>query len=205
MKREVCCGNIEDVRRATESKADRVELCEDLSVGGVTPSHELIEQAIKIGIPVNVLIRPRGGDFVYNEDEVQQMIQDIEFCKDAGANAVVIGALTKDGDIDIKTCERLMDAARPLEVTFHRAFDECCDAMKALELIIALGCSRILTSGQAPTAPEGTDMLRNLVEKANGRIIILAGSGVTPNNYEKLMAETGVTEVHGTKMSLIKN
>ena len=203
MKREVCCGNIDDVKRAIDSKADRVELCEELNVGGVTPSHELIKEAIQTGIPVNVLIRPRGGDFIYTEAEVRQMLADIDYCKQQGANAVVIGALTKEGDIDTHTCQRLIQAARPLNVTFHRAFDECKDAMKALEDIIRLGCTRILTSGQAPTAPEGVDMLTRLVQQANGRIIILAGSGVTPENYEQLMLTTGVEEVHGTKLSLI--
>ena len=203
MKREVCCGNINDVKRAIDSKADRVELCEELNVGGVTPSHELIKEAIQTGIPVNVLIRPRGGDFIYTEAEVRQMLADIDYCKQQGANAVVIGALTKEGDIDTHTCQRLIQAARPLNVTFHRAFDECKDAMKALEDIIGLGCTRILTSGQAPTAPEGVDMLTRLVQQAKGRIIILAGSGVTPENYEQLMLTTGVEEVHGTKLSLI--
>ena len=208
MLREACCGSIGDVHRAIEGGADRVELCADLAVGGITPPHELILEAISTGIPVNVLIRPRGGNFVYDEQEIQTMIDDIRFCSEAGANAVVIGALTPEGDIDLATCRRLVNsfampqnaAVTMRNITFHRAFDECRDPFVALEQIIGLGCNRILTSGQAPTAPEGAETLKRLVTQAQGRIIILAGSGVTPENYLSLAHATGVTEVHGTRM-----
>jgi len=201
MKREVCCGSLDDVRAAVLGNADRVELCSALEVGGVTPSAGMIEQAVAMGIPVQVLIRLRSGNFVYSAEEVEAMCADIQIAKQLGAHGVVIGALTPKGDIDINACRRMMESAQGLSVTFHRAFDECRDPFIALEQIISMGCDRILTSGQAPTAYEGISTLRSLVESAKSRIVILAGSGVTPDNVQQIIKETGVTEVHGTRLA----
>lgn len=188
------------VHRAVDSGADRIELCSALEVGGVTPSPGMIAQTVALGVPVQVLIRLRSGDFHYADDEIEAMCDDIRMAGKLGAHGVVIGALTAEGDIDLPAARRMMEAAGDLSVTFHRAFDECRAPFEALEQIIDLGCDRILTSGQAPTAPEGAGLLRQLVQQAAGRIVILAGSGVTPDNVSQLIAETGVTEVHGTRL-----
>lgn len=201
VKREVCCGSMVQVRRAVESGADRIELCSALEVGGVTPSPGMIRQAVALGTPVQVLIRLRSGDFCYTSDEVEAMCDDIRLAGQLGAHGVVIGALTSEGDIDQEAILRMVEAAQGLSVTFHRAFDECREPLRALEQIISLGCDRILTSGQAPTAPEGVGLLRQLVQQAGDRIIILAGSGVTPDNAERLVEDTGVREIHGTRLS----
>lgn len=203
MKLEVCASDINSVIAAKRAGADRVELCSALEVGGLTPSYGLIEEAVRTGIKVNVLIRPRGGDFVYNEEEVRIMLSDIEMAVRLGVNAVVIGALKEDGSIDIPVCQRLMRAASNVEVTFHRAFDRCADWRKSLEKIIELGCNRVLTSGQKSTAIEGAETLNEIVRAASSRIIILAGSGVTSENVSELVRRTGVTEVHASAKRLV--
>ena len=201
---ERCCISASQVREAREAGASRAELCRDLSVGGVTPSEEEVAAAVATGLPVNVLIRPRGGDFIYNEDEVAAMEKSIAFCRSAGVNGVVIGALDASGNVDMAVMRRLMAASNGLSVTFHRAFDECTSPFRALEEIITLGCDRILTSGQCPTAVEGAGLLAALVRKAAGRIIIMPGSGVSPDNIDALARATGATEFHGTRLGILK-
>lgn len=196
---EICAADIDSVYAAAEGGADRVELCCDLAEGGLTPSPGLILQAVKVpNIKVNVLIRTRPGDFVYSEKEINVMIDDIRFARQSGADGIVIGALTPEGDIDIACCKRLIAAANPLPVTFHRAFDQCRNPTEALTQIISLGCSRLLTSGQAATAEAGCTMLSSLVHQSDGKIIILAGSGVSPENAEYIMLNSGVTELHAS-------
>lgn len=195
---EVCCGDLQSVAAAVAGGADRVELCAALSVDGLTPSVGMIKEAMKMGIKVQVLIRPREGDFVYTEQEVACMEHDIHVCKELGVNGVVIGALTAEGDIDLNCCERLMSVAEGLSVTFHRAFDQCRNPRKALEEIIRLGCDRILTSGQASTALEGAALLRDIVAQADGRISIMPGAGVTPENATRILQATGAKEIHGS-------
>ena len=195
---EVCCADLQSVRAAKEGGAHRIELCQALEVDGLTPSEAMMESAIGMGIPVQVLIRPREGNFVYNEDEVQTMLKDIRLAKRLGANGVVIGALRPDGSIDEETVRRLVDEAEGLSITFHRAFDVCAKPLEALEQIISLGCHRLLTSGQAPTAEQGIPLLKKLVEQASGRIIIMPGSGVNPQNAHRILAETGAHEIHGS-------
>ena len=201
MIEEVCCGSLSAVRSAARRGARRVELCAALEVGGVTPSHGVIRQAVATGVPVQVLIRPRSGDFVYSSAEVDAMCDDIREALSLGTSGVVVGALTPDGDIDLEACRCMMDATEGRgQNTFHRAFDECRAPFQALEEIIQLGFRRILTSGQAPTAVEGIPVLRQLVERAAGRIVILAASGVSPQNRDQIVRETGVTELHGTRL-----
>ena len=195
---EVCCADLQSVRAAKEGGAHRIELCQALEVDGLTPSEAMMESAIGMGIPVQVLIRPREGNFVYNEDEVQTMLKDIRLAKRLGANGVVIGALRPDGSIDEETVRRLVDEAEGLSITFHRAFDVCAKPLKALEQIISLGCHRLLTSGQAPSAEQGIPLLKKLVEQAAGRIIIMPGSGVNPQNGHRILADTGAHEIHGS-------
>lgn len=197
---ECCCTNFEEAAEAEKGGAQRVELCSELGIGGVTPPMEMVKQTIEgcKQLAVNVLIRPRGGDFVYNEDEIQQMIASIKECKALGVNAVVIGALHNDGSIDRDTTKRLINEARPMEITFHRAFDECADPRKALEDIIDLGCERLLTSGHESDAFTGRFLISDLVKQARGRIVIMAGGGVRPHNIADIEAETGATEFHSS-------
>ncbi|MDE7459520.1 MAG: copper homeostasis protein CutC, partial [Paramuribaculum sp.] len=164
---EVCAGDLESVRAAAEGGAARVELCSALGEGGVTPSIGFLRQALLVpSLRVHVLIRPRGGDFLYTPEEVNAMVADIEACREAGAHGVVIGALTPDGDIDLPSCRRMIEAAGEMSVTFHRAFDLCRNPEEALDTIIELGCDRLLTSCQAATAIEGTPLLRRLHDRA---------------------------------------
>ena len=160
MKLEVCCADLQSVQAAVEGGAYRIELCQALEIDGLTPSEVMMELAIDMKIPVQVLIRPREGNFVYNEDEVQSMLKDIRLAKRLGANGVVIGALRPNGSIDEETVHRLVDEAEGLSITFHRAFDVCAKPLEALERIISFGCHRLLTSGQAPTAEQGIPLLK---------------------------------------------
>lgn len=195
---EVCCGDIESVRAAKEGGAQRVELCRALELDGLTPSEAMMEEAIGMGIPVQVLVRPREGDFVYDKDEVEGMSRDIRLAKRLGANGVVIGALKPDGSIDEDIIRYLVGEAEGMSVTFHRAFDVCARPEEALEQIISLGCHRLLTSGQAPTAEQGIPLLRRLVEQAAGRISIMPGAGVNVDNARRILSETGASEIHGS-------
>lgn len=197
-KLEVCCGDLQSVRAAIEGGAHRVELCEALELDGLTPSEAMMESAIGMGIPVQVLIRVREGDFVYSKDEICKMRNDIRLARKLGAAGVVIGALMPDGSIDEEAIRCMMDEAEGLSVTFHRAFDVCRKPEEALEKIISLGCHRLLTSGQATTAEQGIPMLKKLVEQAEGRIIIMPGAGVNPQNASRILEETGALEIHGS-------
>ena len=196
---EICAGSVESAIAARDGGAQRIELCAALEVGGVTPSAGVIAEARKIeDLVLNVIIRPRGGDFLYNEYEAACMEHDIRTCKALGVDGVVIGALTPDGDIDTALCRRLIAAADGMSITFHRAFDMCRDAGKALEELIAIGCHRVLTSGQAATAMEGTTLLKELVKQADGRIIIMPGCGVSSANAAAILQATGATEIHAS-------
>ena len=199
---EACCPDIESVRRAVRAGAKRIELCEELEIGGVTPSASLIRSALDAAgkVPVNVLIRPRGGNFVYSPEEVEQMLQSIRDCKTAGVNGVVIGALRYDGSVDTDTLSRLVSEAGSLDITFHRAFDESSDLTKALEDIVGLGIRRILSSGGCPTAYEGRFVLRELILQAAGRISIMPGCGIRASNIEEIASVTGAKEFHGSKL-----
>lgn len=197
--REACCCSEAAVIAAGKTGARRVELCEQLETGGVTPSVDLIRTALEVSeLPVNVLVRPRGGDFVYDEAEVLQMLGSIRLCRRLGANGVVIGALTPGGAVDMPVMRRLIAEARPLSVTFHRAFDVCADPESSLEDIIALGCDRLLTSGHAADAYEGRDFIGRLVRQASGRMIIMAGCGVRPANIELIAGASGAPEYHSS-------
>ena len=196
---ESCCTDIEQIRRAQEAGARRIELCEKLAVGGVTPSAELLKAAISVAkVPVNVLVRPRGGDFVFSAAEADTMLRDIELCREAGAAAVVIGALDSRGDVDMPLMRRLCDAASGMSVTFHRAFDVCADPLAAFEDVLALGCDRLLTSGHESDAFKGRFFIAELVERAAGRIIVMPGCGVRRSNIARIAADTGAVEFHAS-------
>jgi copper homeostasis protein len=176
----------------------RIELCGPLHDGGTTPSAGLIARCSdELLVSVHVLIRPRTGDFVYSDDEIEIMLQDIAVAKELGADGVVIGALTVDGEVDAARMAQLIAMASPVRVGFHRAFDQARDQDEALELLVALQVDHILTSGGAPTAMAGADKIRQLVERAGDRISIIAGGSVTAENAPSLVAATGVRVVHG--------
>ena len=197
---EVCCSSLSEVREAVAGGARRVELCAAITCGGVTPSHATIKCITEaaLDIDINVLIRPREGGFHYSDEEVDVMCHDIEFCRQMGVHGVVIGALTRDGEIDIEACRRMVEAAGDLSITFHRAFDVCIEPLQALEQIIALGCDRLLTSGQKPSAEQGAERIAELISHAAGRIIIMPGAGITPQNIAYIEQKTAATEFHST-------
>ncbi len=196
-KIEVCANSAASCVAAEQGGAVRVELCAGIPEGGTTPSYgEMVTARRAIGIQLNVIIRPRGGDFLYTPAEVQTMLLDIEAAKAAGADGVVFGCLGADGTVDVETNARLKQAAGGLSTTFHRAFDVCRDPFEALEEIIALGFDRILTSGQEATAPAGSALIAELVRRAQGRIIIMPGCGVNETNVAGLARDTGATEFH---------
>ena len=177
----------------------------DTGKGKLAPSYGEIKtaKALTSKIDITVIIRPRGGDFLYTEAEVQSMLLDIELCKELKVHGVVFGCLTKDGDIDVPLMRRLIEAAKPLSVTCHRAFDVCRDPFTALEQLIELGCDRILTSGQQSDAVKGIPLIAELVKRADGRIIIMPGCGVRENNIGKIEAETGAKEFHTSARSIV--
>ena len=194
---EICCFNLQSCVVAAAAGADRIELCMDPGDGGTTPSYGLIRSAREMcDIRLYPIIRPRGGDFFYDDDDYAQMLLDIRLCKDLGCDGVVIGGLSPDGGIDKGRCARLVEAAGSMGVTFHRAFDRASDPLRALEDIVGIGCERILTSGQHPTAREGALLIRELVGLAGDRIIIMPGGGVRAENIVDLAAETGAREFH---------
>lgn len=198
---EVCCGNYRSVENAVEAGAERIELCSALSVGGLTPSYGLMKRVRKNfpHLKIHVLIRPREGDFVYNQDETEEMLNDIQIFRHMGADGFVVGALTILNEIDIATTTKLIQAAGPkCSVTFHRAFDRISHHLYALLTLIRLGCDRILTSGGCPSALEGAEHLKMLIEMAQDKIIIMPGAGVTPENAAEIVRLTGCTEIHGS-------
>lgn len=194
---EACVDALDAALAADAGGADRVELCVNLAQGGVTPSAGLIAATVSaLRIPVFVLIRPRTGDFLYSAGEIDVMRRDIEVARSLGAAGIVLGALTAQGDVDTEATRALVAAARPLSVTFHRAFDYARDQESALDALIECGVDRVLTSGGAPSALEGAARLARLRERAAGRIVILAGGSITPDNVRDVIERSGATEVH---------
>lgn len=204
---EICTNSVESCLAAQEGGAHRVELCAGIPEGGTTPSYGEITIAREMltRTRLHVIIRPRGGDFLYSPIEVRTMLQDIEIAKNLGVDGVVFGCLTPEGDIDLPVMARLMKASQGLSVTFHRAFDVCRNPKKALEEIIKLGCNRILTSGQQPNAELGIPLLQELNEQAAGRITLLAGCGVNESNIAKIAFETNIHEFHFSARESIKS
>jgi len=198
---EVCVDSACNAVVAQSAGAQRIEFCANLPEGGTTPSPAQIEIARKLlNIKLYAIIRPRGGDFLYNDIEFEIMKSDIRFCGKAGCDGVVIGMLLPDGKIDKHRTGELVRIAHQygMGVTFHRAFDRCVDLFEAMETIIESGCERILTSGGYDTAIEGAEIIRQLIEKAGERIVIMPGSGITPENIEEIIQKTGAKEIHGT-------
>ena len=203
-KFEICANSVESCLAAQEGGANRVELCAGIPEGGTTPSYGEIKVARKLlnETKLHVIIRPRGGDFLYTPLEIERMEEDIRLCRELGVDGVVIGCLTEDGEVDMEANRRLVELAKgdselkPMSVTFHRAFDRAANPQKALEDIISLGCDRILTSGQQPKAVEGVALLAELKKIAAGRIILLAGCGVNEDNIRTIFDATDIHEYH---------
>jgi copper homeostasis protein len=194
---EVCVDSTESALAAEQGGAGRIELCSDLLEGGLTPSYGMLRTVrAAVGLKIVVMVRPRGGDFCYSDAEFRVMQEDIAAAKDAGADGIVLGLLLPDGAIDSERTQRLLSLARPLPVTFHRAFDMTRDPYAALERLVDLGIDRVLTSGQEPTVWEGVDLIAELVRRARGRISVMPGGGITARNVGRVVAATGVTEVH---------
>jgi len=196
---EIATSDFKSSFAAAKGGADRIELCNNLAEGGTTQSESIIKHCReKLAIEIFPIVRPRGGDFLYTNDEYRIMAEDVQTCKELNCDGVVIGLLHADGNIDVDRTARLVELAYPMEVTFHRAFDRCRDPFEALEQLITLGCTRILTSGQQQTAPEGINMIAELVKAADQRIIIMPGSGVRKENIQQLLQHTGATEFHSS-------
>ena len=194
---EICLESVESVIAAEKGGADRVELCSDLFEGGLTPTIGTVKTALKkSNIKINAMIRPRGGDFCYSDEEFEVMKEDIKAFKETGINGIVFGILTPEGDIDVKRSKEIIELARPLAVTFHRAFDMTRDPYKSLEELIELGVDRVLTSGQEATVPEGADLLEELVQIAGDRIIVMPGCGITERNFPKIRDKIKAKEYH---------
>lgn len=196
---EICAYGTESVALAEQAGAQRVELCAGPAEGGLTPSYGEIATAMRIArnIRVHAIVRPRGGDFLYNALEREAMMHDVAMMRQMGVHGIAIGALTRDGDIDVALMQEAIETAGPkMSVTCHRAFDMCRDKAVALEQLITLGCDRVLTSGGAATALEGADALKALVRQAAGRIIVMPGCGVKASNLPELVRQTGAAEYH---------
>ena len=194
---EVCVDSAESALAAQKGGAHHIELCSDLLEGGITPSAGLIATVRRrISIGVHVMIRPRGGDFCYSADEFEAMEKDVRMAKQLGADGIVIGILKKDGHVDTGRTRLLVDIARPLKVTFHRAFDMSVDLDQALEDVIQTGADRLLTSGGEQTVEDGTTTVSRLVGAASDRLIMMAGGGISERNVRRIIAETGVREIH---------
>lgn len=196
---EIATSDFATTKSAVEGGADRIELCANLAEGGTTPSYGTIKQCREaFAVSLYPIIRPRGGDFLYTIDEFEIMMQDVKLCKQLGCDGMVIGLLNMDGSINVVRTAQLIEAAYPLGVTFHRAFDRCKDPFVALEELIEIGCERILTSGQQPSVVDGVELVAELNKKADERIIIMPGSGVRKENIKMLAEKTGCTEFHSS-------
>ena len=206
MKLEIIGFNIESCIIAENAGAHRIELCDNPAEGGTTPSYGFIKTAREnLSIALYVMIRPRGGDFLYSEEAFSIMKADIAICKQLGCDGIVTGILKEDGSIDKKRCKELVDLAYPLGVTFHRAFDNSKDPIQALEDVIEAGCERILTSGQKATAIEGSEIIRELIRRADDRICIMPGSGVNSENIISIATNTGATEFHSSARKYVNS
>lgn len=204
---EICANSAQSVVEAQAGGARRVELCAGIPEGGTTPSYGEICAAMALAqsIHINVIIRPRGGDFLYTQTEVQSMLYDIDMVRRLRVHGVVFGCLTANGNIDMALMRRLIQAAKPLSVTCHRAFDVCRNPFDALEQLIDLGCDRVLTSGQQPDAVQGVPLIAKLVQQAARRIIVMPGCGVRAHNIALIERETGATEFHTSARSILQS
>lgn len=198
---EACTGCYAEVVEAFKKGANRIELCDNLGEGGTTPSYGTIKRTMEtIELPINVIIRPRGGNFTYNNDEKEIMFSDIEMCKSLGVTGLVIGSLTNDNKIDVEFVSKAKELAGELNITFHMAFDEIENKKEAIDTLVDLKIDRILTKGGAVSALENLESLKELIEYANDRIILIPGAGINEDNRANVIQITGAKEIHGTKI-----
>lgn len=203
---EVCANGLASALAAQQGGATRVELCDNLSEGGTTPSYAQIKLAKEqLTVQIYPIIRPRGGDFLFSELEFNLMMEDVKICKSLGCDGIVIGILNADGDVDVKRCSILIDLAKPMKVSFHRAFDMSKDLDKSLEDIISLGCERILTSGGEVSAIQGAEKIKHLIKLAQGRIVLMPGAGIRENNVAEIIQKTGALEFHATAKRQVRS
>lgn len=196
---EICVDSFESTENAIEGGATRLEICSALSEGGLTPTPGFIRKVKSLAsIPIYAMLRARSGNFVYRKEEMEIMLEDLEILKDCGANGFVFGALTSSNEIDVESCKRILFAARPFPVTFHRAFDEVKDPSKSLEILIDLGFERVLTSGQKDIAEEGLELIKELIQQARNRIIVMPGSGIAGKNILKIKLASNAKEFHAS-------
>lgn len=201
MIKEVCVESFSEALAAEKRGADRIELCDNLYLGGTTPSYGTIKMVIEtLSIPAFPIIRPRGGDFYYSKEEIEIMKEDIKICKSLGAKGVVLGVLTADNKVDFETLKELVALASPMEVTFHKAVDELKDPVEVIDRFVEIGVKRILSSGTKETALEGKDILNAMIKKADRRITILIAGKVTSDNLDKVALAIPSTEYHGKKI-----
>lgn len=204
MKIEICATSVQSAKNAEKAGADRIELCSELAVGGITPSYGLLLQVLEaVRIPVYVLVRPRSGNFVYGDAEFRAMLQDIELCKDLGCSGIVSGALTNEFEIDVQRTKELIQVAHPMKFTFHRAFDLIPNPIEGVEILMDLGVNRILSSGQESSAEKGIDLLLNMKKQSEGILTILPGGGINPSNA-KLFKEKRFEEIHASASTVWK-
>ena len=203
---EVCANSIQSAINAQNGGATRIELCSGLEIGGITPSYGLINECKnRVNIPIHVLIRPRGGNFVYSSPEIEIMKKDIQFCKSIGIDGIVIGVLDADGNVDKSIMKELVILAQPMKVVFHRAFDRAKNPHQTLNSIIEIGCDILLTSGQQPKAIDGIELIEKLVQQANGSLEIMPGSGVSVDNVVEIVEKTGVTSIHFSGKEVVED
>ncbi len=203
---EVCAANIQSAMAAQKGGAGRIELCDNLYEGGTTPSFSMIKKVRSLlKIELNVMIRPRGGDFCYSPEEFEIMMNDIQICRELRVDGVVLGILLPDGTVDAKRCQTLVEQAWPMSTTFHRAIDVCRDPFEALETISGLEMDRILTAGQQNQVTEGLELIGEMVKRAGDRIIIMPGSGIRPANIKSIRDATGAREFHLTGRKLFES
>lgn len=196
--KEVPVESLAEALKAEAQGASRIELCDNLYVGGTTPSYGTIKVCKKIlQIPIMVMIRPRGGNFIYTDHEIEAMIEDIKNCKNIGVNGIVTGVLNKNNQVDIEVLKILINEAKPLEITFHKAIDEAADPLLALKQLIDLGIKRVLTSGQAVTAQEGSALMNMMIEKAAGDIIVMPSGQISQENFQQIHELIPGREYHG--------
>ncbi len=198
---EACTGTYMEVVKAVNNGANRIELCGNLGEGGTTPSYGIIKKTIEtINLPINIIIRPRGGNFIYNKEEKEIMFTDIEMCKALGASGLVIGSLTYDKKVDVEFISKAKVLAGGLNITFHMAFDEIENKKEAIDILVDLKIDRILTKGGTVSALENLESLKELIGYADNRIILIPGAGINENNRDMVIEVTGAKEIHGTKI-----
>ena len=195
---EVCAFSIKDVIKASSIKPARIEFCENKTIGGITPDLKLIDSAVSSGVPIFPIIRPRGGNFVYTQQEIDQMITSIKLCKEKKCQGVVFGVLDKNFSVDVETCKKIMDECKGLSATFHMAFDKCKDPLESMKKIIDLGFDRILTSGQEENVEDGLQLIEKLVRKSSRRISIMPGLKLRSSNIDKFLRNKEINDFHSS-------